>query len=110
MEYKKSLIGAASILALAVGMNQSAGASVAPPLGEVKVPLARDLTPSYLADPLLDLIVRTQGSFTEEAVRSALTSMYADPAQTDLDRLPELLNNIATLGIDPNVFEVSKQT
>jgi hypothetical protein len=36
--------------------------------------------------------------------------MYADATQADIDRLPELLNNIATLGIAPNVFEVSKQT
>jgi hypothetical protein len=110
MEYRKSLIGAASILALSVGMNQTADASAAPPLGEEKVPLARDITSDNLADPLLELIVRTQGSFTEEAIRSALTSMYADATQADIDRLPELLNNIATLGIAPNVFEVSKQT
>ncbi len=110
MEYRKSLIGAAGILALSVGMNQSAGASVAPPLGEVKVPLARDITSNYLADPLLELIVRTQGSFTEEAIRSALTSMYADATQADMNRLPELLNNISTLGIAPNVFQVSRQT
>src|SRR5918992_2837741 len=110
MEYRKSLIGAASILALSVGINHNAGASVAPPLGEEKVPLARDMTSESLADPLLDFIVRTQGSLTEDAVRSALTSMYADPTQAEIDRLPELLNNIATLGIAPNVFEVSKQT
>ena len=110
MEYRKSLIGAASILALSVGMNQSAGASVAPPLGEVQVPLARDITSDSLADPLLQLIILTQGSFTEDAVRSALVSMYAEPTQPEIDRLPELLNNIATLGIAPNVFEVSKQT
>ena len=110
MEYRKSLIGAASILALSVGINQNAGASVAPPLGEEKVPLARDITSESLADPLLDFIVRTQGSLTEDAVRSALTSMYAEPTQAEIDRLPELLNNIATLGIAPNVFEVSKQT
>ena len=110
MEYRKSLIGAASILALSIGMSQNADASVAPALGEVNVPLARDITSDYLADPLLELIVRTQGSFTEEAIRSALTSMYADATQAEIDRLPELLNNIATLGIAPNVFEVSKQT
>ena len=110
MEYRKSLIGAASILALSVGMNQNADASVAQPLGEVKVPVARDITSASLADPLLELIVRTQGSFTEDSVRSALISMYADAAQTDIDRLPELLNNIATLGIAPNVLEASKQT
>jgi len=110
MEYRKSLIGAASILALSIGMSQNADASVAPALGEVNVPLARDITSDYLADPLLELMVRTQGSFTEEAIRSALTSMYADATQAEMDRLPELLNNIATLGIAPNLFEVSKQT
>jgi hypothetical protein len=110
MEYRKSLIGAASILALSVGMNQSASASVAQPRGEVQVPLARDLTSASFSDPLLELIVRTQGAFTEEAVRSALTSMYADPAQTNIEQIPELLNNIAALGLAPNVFEASKQT
>jgi hypothetical protein len=110
MEYRKGLIGAASILALSVGMNQSASASVSLPSSEVKVPLGRDVTSASLADPLLDLIVRTQGSFTEDAIQSALTSMYADPSQVDVARIPELLNNIAALGISRDVLEVSKQT
>ena len=110
MEYRKSLIGAASILALSVGINQNADASVSQPLGEVKVPLARDITAASLADPLLELIVRTKGSFTEDAVRSALNSIYADPVKIEIDRMPELLNNIAALGVALNVFEVSKQT
>jgi len=110
MEYRKGLIGAASILALSVGMNQSANASVSLPSSEVKVPLGRDLTSAALSDPLLDLIVRTQGAFTEEAIQSALTSMYADPAKVDISRVPELLDNIGTLGIARNVLEVSKQT
>ena len=110
MEYRKGLIGAASILALSVGMSQNSNASVSLPSGEVKVPLGRDLTSASLADPLLDLIVRTQGSFTEEAVQSALTSMYADPSRIDVARLPELLNNIAALGVARGVLEVSKQT
>ena len=110
MEYRKSLIGAASVLALSVGMNQGADASALQPQGDVKVPIARDVTSGALSDPLLDLIVRTQGSFTEEAVQAALSSMYADPAQVDIERIPDLLNNIAALGIAPNVFEASKQT
>jgi hypothetical protein len=110
MEYRKSLIGAASVLALAVGMNQSADASALQPPGVVKAPIARDMTSGSLSDPLLELIVRTQGTFTEEAVQAALTSMYADPAQIDIARIPDLLNNIAALGIAPNVFEASKQT
>jgi hypothetical protein len=108
MEYRKSLIGAASILALSVG---SANASIAQqPSGEVQVPQARDLTSASFSDPLLELIVRTQGAFTEDAVRSALASMYADPAQTDIQQIPDLLNNLATLGLAPNVIEASKQT
>lgn len=110
MEYRKSLIGAASVLALSVGLNQGANASALQSQGEVKAPVARDITSAGLSDPLLDLIVRTQGSFTEEAVQAALTSMYADPAQVDIERIPDLLNNIAALGIAPNVFEASKQT
>jgi hypothetical protein len=107
MEYRKSLIGAASILALSVG---SANASITQPSGEVQVPQAQDLTAASFSDPLLELIVRTQGAFTEEAVRSALASMYADPAQIDLQQIPDLLNNLATLGLAPNVIEASKQT
>jgi hypothetical protein len=110
MEYRKSLIGAASVLALSVGLNQGANASVPQAIGDVKVPIARDITSASLSDPLLELIVRTQGAFTEEAVQSALISMFADPAQIDIRRIPELLNNIATLGIAPNVLQVSKQT
>jgi len=110
MEYRKSLIGAASVLGLAVGMNQSADASALQPPGVVKAPIARDMTSGSLSDPLLELIVRTQGTFTEETVQAALTSMYADPAQIDIARIPDLLNNIAALGIAPNVFEASKQT
>jgi hypothetical protein len=108
MEYRKSLIGAASILALSVG---SANASITQqPSGDVQAPQARDLTSASFSDPLLELIVRTQGAFTEEAVRSALAAMYADPAQTDIKQIPDLLNNIATLGLAPNVIEASKQT
>jgi len=107
MDYRKSFSGVASILAVS---NQRADASFAQPLGEIKVPLARDITSASLADPLLELIVRTQGSFTEQAVRSALTSMYADPAQTEIDRMPALLNNVASLGMAPKVFQVFKQT
>jgi hypothetical protein len=108
MEYRKSLIGAASILALSVG---SANASIAQqPSGDVQVPQARDLTSASFSDPLLELIVRTQGAFTEDTVRSALASMYADPARTDIQQIPDLLNNLATLGLAPNVIEASKQT
>ena len=107
MEYRKSFSGVASILAVS---NQRADAWLSQPPGEMKVPLARDITSASLADPLLELIVRTQGSFTEQAVRSALTSMYADPAQTEIDRMPALLNNIASLGMAPKVFQVFKQT
>jgi hypothetical protein len=110
MEYRKSLIGAASVLALAVGLNQGADASALQPPGEVKVPIARDFTSASLTDPQLELIVRTQGSLTEESVQTALASMYADPTQIDIRRIPELLNNIAALGIAPNVFETAKQT
>jgi hypothetical protein len=111
MEYRKSLIGAASILALSVGMSQGANASTTQQTsGEVQVPQARDLTSASFSDPLLELIVRTQGAFTEDAVRSALTSMYADPARTDIRQIPDLLNNIAALGLAPNVIEASKQT
>ena len=110
MEYRKSLIGAASVLALSVGINQSADASALQPQQQVKVPIARDVTSTALVDPLLELLVRTQGAFTEDAVTAALTSMYADPAQVDIERIPDLLNNIAALGIAPNVFEASKQT
>ena len=98
------------MLALSVGINQNANASVPQTLGDVKAPIARDVSSASLSDPLLELIVRTQGAFTEEAVQSALISMFADPAQIDIQRMPELLNNIATLGIAPNVLQVSKQT
>jgi hypothetical protein len=110
MEYRKGLIGAASILALSVGMSQGASASVSLPSNETKVPVGRDVTSASLTDPLLDLIVRTQGSFTEEAIQSALTSMYADPSHADVARIPELLNNITALGVARDVLEVSKQT
>jgi hypothetical protein len=111
MEYRKSLIGAASILALSVGVSHTANASIAQQAsGGVKIPQARDLTSGSFSDPLLELIVRTQGAFTEDAVRSALASMYADPAQTDIRQIPDLLTNIAALGLAPNVIEASKHT
>jgi hypothetical protein len=109
MEYRKSLIGAASVLALSIGMNQAANASVPRSLSEGTVQPARELTSASFSDPLLELIVLTQGTFTEETVQSALTSMYADPAKVDIRRIPELLSNLSALGIAPNVFETSKQ-
>src|SRR5690242_9641443 len=110
MEYRKTLIGAASILALSVGLNQVAEAAAPQQQAEAKIPVGRDVTSASLADPLLELISRTQGSFTEEAVQSALTSMYGDASEDQIRRMPELLNNIAGLGLGSSVLEVSRQT
>lgn len=110
MEYRKSLIGAASILALSVGMNQDANASVqsVQSRADAKVPLTRDLTAASLFDPLLELIVRTQGFFTEEAVPAALASMYAQAGERDIEGMPELLTNIAHLGVPSDVVAAAK--
>ena len=108
MEYRKSLIGAASILALSVGMNQAANAALSQPASETKAPMARDLTSAVLDDPLLELIVRTQGTFTEETVRSTLASMYSQAGELDVELMPELLANIANLGVPSNVVAAAK--
>jgi len=107
MEYRKSLIGAASILALSVGMNQAANAAVQSE-ANAKAPVARDMTSAALFDPLLELIVRTQGLFTEETVQQALASMYSEPAERDVELVPELLTNIAHLGVSPGVVAAAK--
>jgi hypothetical protein len=108
MEYRKVLLGAVSVIALTAGAQQSARASV-PPVDQSITPIPADqIGRQTSADPLFELVRRTNGSLTSESIETALSEMFANPTPADIQGFPTLLASIASMGAGPDVAMRSK--
>jgi hypothetical protein len=67
--------------------------------------VSADLT----SDPLFDLLARTNGSVTAEAIEQAIPQMFARATVDQLRNIPEFLNTVATLGASKSTMERAKR-
>ena len=100
MEYRKALLGAASILALTAGVQSSADASI-PPDRPAKLAPGAKMASDIYSDPLLDVILRTNGSISSDSVEKAVAEIFVDASPEQVESFPNLLTNISTLGLPP---------
>ncbi len=108
MDYKKAVLGAASVLALTAGIQQSADASLPRTDKPVVAITAARVLASINVDPLFDLIKRTKGSLTGESIENALTKMFGIPSREQIEGFPNLLAGIVNLGVTSETAERSK--
>jgi Chaperone of endosialidase len=98
MEFRKTLLGAASILALTAGVQQPAEASI-PPTDLVGTGITHQgVAIASQGDPLFALMARTRGSLQPHVVEQALRDMFANPTKTVVDVIPNVLSGLAGLG------------
>jgi len=101
--YKKALVGAASVLALAAA-GSSANASIPrfdKPV-EANAPAAGMLSSGTYSDPLFDLILRTKGDLSGEATETTLIEMFSGASPAQVEHLPQLLADVMALGVTPD--------
>lgn len=112
MEYKKALLGAASILALTAAVETPAEASLGRTASQESSKSVRvgTVAPNLNSDPLFDLLARTGGTISAESLESAITEMFSNPSQDKVSGFPEFLNSIATIGASPDAMERAKET
>jgi hypothetical protein len=111
VEYKKTLLGAASILALTAAASAPADAAASRHEDQQNVRSTRVAqVPADLAsDPLFDLLARTNGAVTAEAIEKAIPQMFSNATAEQLLNIPEFLSNIATLGASASTMERAKE-
>jgi endosialidase-like protein len=105
-KFRKALLGAASLLALNATGQKSADAAITPndtaKTADTGVPSAAN------ADPLFELMTRTNGSFKQEAIESALREMLAEPSPAQAEAMPMLLAGLSGLGAPSDVVARSR--
>lgn len=121
MEFRKALLGAASILALTAGAQRSADASI--PLDAVAQSATerqsatehrsaterRDFGIAAHEDPLFELMTRTQGSLEPPLVENALRAMLANPSPELIEAVPTVLSGLSGLGASSDTITRTKE-
>jgi len=101
MDYKKALLGVASLLALTAGMQDPASAR------DIRFRFADDTQAApaqksiggVQSEVLLDLLMRTNGALSTDAIENALVDMFSNPSREQIESTPELLRDFAGLGL-----------
>src|SRR6185295_13988317 len=103
-DYKKALVGAASVLALAVAGQNSANASIprSDKPAEAAAPALGLLSSGTYSDPLFDLILRTKGDLSSDAAENAVIEMFSEASRDKVEYLPQLLTDVMGLGVSPD--------
>ena len=112
MEYKKTLLGAASLLALTAAASAApADATVSRQQDQRNVQSARvaEVPTDLTSDPLFELIARTGGALTVEAIEKAIPQMFVNATADQLRQTPEILNSLASLGVSASTLERAKE-
>jgi hypothetical protein len=111
VEYKKTLLGAASILALTAATSTPADATLSRQQDQQNVHTTRvaEVPADLTTDPLFDLLARTNGSVTAEAIEKAIPQMFGNATAEQLRNVPEFLSSIATLGASTATLDRAKE-
>lgn len=112
VEYKKALLGAASILALTAAVDNTAEASIArnTPQESAKSVRTAEVAPDLYSDPLFDLLARTNGSTSADVVEKAITDMFGNASPEKVAAFPEFLTSLATIGAGSDAVARAKET
>lgn len=112
MEYKKALLGAASILALTAAVENPADASIARNASQESAKSVRtaEVAPDLYSDPLFDLLARTNGSTAADVVEKAIVDMFGNAGAEKVTAFPEFLASLATLGAGSDAMERARET
>lgn len=105
-KFQKSLLGMASLLALTAG--QKSAEAALPPGDKGAATKVNVAAYSAYADPLFDLMKRTNGSLKPQAVERALRQMLANPSTAQIESTPTLLAGLAGLGAPSDTVTKSK--
>src|SRR5215470_8979005 len=108
MDYKKALLGAASVLALTAGIQTSADASIPPPDKPAATESAGRIGSAVSADVLFDLTMRLKGDFSAQSVEHALIDMFAQASHEQIESFPEVLASVTTLGMTSEALQRAK--
>ena len=108
MDLRKALLGAASLLALTAASHESANAALSPVENSARSTASNPITAQ--ADPVFELLSRTNGSLTGPAVENALLAMFGDPSRAQVEMLPNLLASLSGFGASSEVITSAKQT
>ena len=106
MEFRKALLGAASLLALTAGGQKPADASVPP--ADLATPAHHNAAIALHGDPLFELMAKTNGSLRLEPVEGALREMFVNPSSAQVEALPHLLAGLSGLGASSDVVAGAK--
>jgi endosialidase-like protein len=114
-KFRKALLGAASLLALTASGQKSADAAISPAdtfkdkdTVDTGAKSAAFAGYAAYADPIYDLMKRTNGSLEPQAVESALREMLAIPSPAQVEEIPTLLASLSGLGAPSNVIARSR--
>jgi len=98
MNYKKTVLGAASVLALLAGTTAPAGAAIDP---------GRDPAASaQQADPLFAFIASAQGG---NDVESAINELFGNASKEQIERFPEFLSGVYGLGLSADAVQRTRE-
>jgi hypothetical protein len=98
MDYKNALLGVASLLALTAGMQDPAGASVQR-ADKVTQAVQPGRASGLQSEVFLDLLMRTNGGLSADAIENAMADMFSNPTREQIQNAPELLRDLAGLGL-----------
>jgi hypothetical protein len=99
MDYKNALLGGvAGLLALTAGMQEPANAAIQRPDTLTQTVQSRSVGGGQ-SEAFLDLLMRTNGSLSSDAIEDALADMYSNPSREQIQNAPELLRDFAALGL-----------
>jgi hypothetical protein len=107
MDYRKALFSAASVLALTAAAGLPAGAST----GQTNSPQGEPaglLSQAVNEDPLFELVRRTNGDFSAEAIEGAIVQMFDNPSAEQVQAFPQFLTGIAGLGVTSDALALAK--
>src|SRR5262249_35030144 len=112
MNYRKALVGAASVLALTAATGLDANASIprADKPSETTQPAHGLLSSGSYSDPLFMLIMRTKGDLSSPAVEGTLIQMFSGASRNEVENLPRFLADVMALGMTPDAAARIKDT
>jgi hypothetical protein len=99
MDYKNALLGVASLLALTAGMQDPAAALNQRPEKFAQTPQPQRAVRGVQSEAFLDLLMRTNGDLSMEALEGALVDAFSNPSPEQIQNAPEMLRDFVALGL-----------
>lgn len=104
MDYKNTLLGLTSLLALTAGTQYSADASIQRPDNVAQTVQARS-GGSVQSQALFDDLIQTKGGLTSDTMEHAIADMFSNPSREQIQNAPELLRDFAGLGLGAEAIQ-----